>query len=360
MLSEGWRWGEVAGWHFWMGESDGQYYNVWQPVVVLSRQWNWTWGSGETVERTLRVFNGTRHDDPITVGIDVLFDGESHFAEKRVFAVPAGEAETFTVRLPMPASDHRREGIFRLTASRGGEEIWRDEKPIALLAPAHGPKPGLPADQLVVIDPQGDTAAYLRTAEIPFTPIAWGAEVPDAARVVVVGHDAIPAGADTETTWLALATRGKRVLVLDQEHPLQFRAIPADLVTTRHVGRFGFSENLEHPAFRGLTQADFFTWGNDHILYRNVYRKGTRGGRSLFQCDNSLGFTALFESPIEDGLLVLSQLAIGGKLEPARPWRKPCSATCWPTARPSSRCGARRGLCCRRAIRAPRCSNPWP
>jgi beta-galactosidase len=72
---------------------------------------------------------------------------------------------------------------------------------------------------------------------------------------------------------------------------------------------------LSHPVFHGLEQADFFTWGDDHVLYRNAYRKGSKGGRSLLQCDDRLTCTALVESPVSDGLLVLSQLAIGERLE---------------------------------------------
>ena len=100
-----------------------------------------------------------------------------------------------------------------------------------------------------------------------------------------------------------------------RRNPLRYQAIPADLSPTDYVGRFGFSEDLSHPVFRGLEQSDFFTWGNDHVLYRNAYRKGSRGGRSLLQCDDRLSCTALVESPVGDGLLLLSQLAVGERLE---------------------------------------------
>jgi hypothetical protein len=43
---EGYRWAEVSSWHFWMTNSDRQYYNSWSPVAVLCRQWNWTFGAG--------------------------------------------------------------------------------------------------------------------------------------------------------------------------------------------------------------------------------------------------------------------------------------------------------------------------
>ena len=49
MLSEGYRWAEVSSWHFWMTNSERQYYNSWSPVAVLCRQWNWTFGAGNTI-----------------------------------------------------------------------------------------------------------------------------------------------------------------------------------------------------------------------------------------------------------------------------------------------------------------------
>ncbi len=77
MLSEGYRWAEVSSWHFWMTNSERQYYNSWSPVAVLCRQWNWTFGAGNTIERTLKVFNSTRHPEPIDVRWAVELDGKS-------------------------------------------------------------------------------------------------------------------------------------------------------------------------------------------------------------------------------------------------------------------------------------------
>ncbi len=133
--------------------------------------------------------------------------------------------------------------------------------------------------------------------------------------MIVLGTDAVPAQLAADPFCYRYALEGRRVIVLDQAHPLRYQAIPADVAPTDYVGRFGFSEDLSHPLFRGLKQADFFTWGNDHVLYRNAYRKGAKGGRSLLQCDDQLSCTALVESPVDDGLLLLSQLAIGQKLE---------------------------------------------
>ncbi len=157
--------------------------------------------------------------------------------------------------------------------------------------------------------------AYLAERGIPFTEMSRPDQAPPTAKVIVLGTDAVPAELAADPFCYRYALEGRRVIVLDQAHPLRYQAIPADVSPTDYVGRFGFSEDLSHPVFRGLEQADFFTWGNDHVLYRNAYRKGSKGGRSLLQCDDRLSCTALVESPVGDGLLVLSQLAIGERLE---------------------------------------------
>ncbi len=38
ILSEGWRWDEVAAWHFWTDFEDGTWINSWQTVALLCRE----------------------------------------------------------------------------------------------------------------------------------------------------------------------------------------------------------------------------------------------------------------------------------------------------------------------------------
>jgi len=315
MLSEGYRWAEVASWHFWMTNSERQYYNSWSPIAVLCRQWNWTFGAGRRVDRRLKVFNSTRHADPIDVNWQVIVGGKQVAGQSQRFRVPPGEAQAFDGSFTAPSISDRTEGEFIIVAKRNGEETFRDVRPLSVIAPDRIPKPELSKAQLAVFDPHGGVKAYLGRRNIAFTEMASAAQVPDEAQVIILGKDAVPEDKAADPFCYRMALEGRRVIVLDQEHPLHYQAIPADIMPTTLVGRMGFSEDLSHPIFRGLKQADFFTWGNDHVLYRNVYRKGTKGGRSLLQCDDRLGYTALVESQVGDGLLLVSQLAIGDKIE---------------------------------------------
>ncbi len=171
----------------------------------------------------------------------------------------------------MPQVSQRTAGQFILNCSRAGKEVFREVKNVAVLPPDSVAKPSLSAGQLAVLDPQGAAKTRLQARGIAFTEVQSVAEVPAQARVVLVGKDALSARDATDPRWLALASRGARVLVLEQANPLHFQALPADLTPTDYVGRVAFLENPEHPLFAGLDQPDFFTWSGDHVVYRKLY-----------------------------------------------------------------------------------------
>ena len=169
--------------------------------------------------------------------------------------------------------------------------------------------------RVAVYDPKGTCQPWLKKHGYPFVAADSLDKLPANADVLIVGPDALSPREATDPRWVAIASRGMRILVLDQTHPLHFQAVPADLTPTDYVGRIAFPENVEHPAFRGLGKEDFFCWSGDHIVYRNAYKKASYGARSLLQCDDELSCTALVECPVRDGVLVLSQAAIGAKLD---------------------------------------------
>ncbi len=333
IFNEGWRWGEVAAWQHWLGGGFGRYWNGWQPVAVLCRQWDTTFAPGQTVERTLRVFNNTSKADPVTATWELQLDGKRIGGESREFALAPGSEQEWTVRLTLPKVPAAVRGSFVLGATRGGAAIYRDEREIRVLVPALVAKPGLPAAELVVCDPKGTVTAHLQARGIPFTATTSIDAIPAGTKVLVLGPDSIPIERVSDPLWYDRAVRGLKVVVLDQRYPLRYRALPADLepldeeptvwarmqakaagATPELRGRYGFIEDVAHPIFVGLVQDDFFTWGADHVVYRNPYRKGSSGYRSLFQCEEGLAGTALAECQTGDGLMLLCQLAIGEKL----------------------------------------------
>jgi len=146
-----------------------------------------------------------------------------------------------------------------------------------VLDPNGGPKPALAKDELAVLDPAGTVKARLQARGVAFTEAATVDELSAKAKVIVIGKDALTRTQATDTKWLGWRRGARACWCWSSKNPLHYLATPADLVPTTNTGRIAFAENLEHPVFDGLAQQDFFTWSKDHVVYRNVYRKATRG-----------------------------------------------------------------------------------
>ncbi len=314
MYSEGYRWQALGGFHYWFGRYGTAHYSSWQPVLALCREWNWTFGGGETVRRTLMVRNDTRYDDPIEMQWELQVGGKRVAGERKTYSIPPGEGEVVEVSFGVPRVGERTAAQFILTCYRGGKEIWSEAKEAWVIDADAAPKPRVGAGDVVVWDPQGSAAARLKQRGIAFKAVAGPEELPEDFRLLVIGRDALSAREATEQRWYALAAQGKRVLVLDQANPLHYQAVPANFTVTDYVGRVAFSENLKHPVFDGLDQADFFCWSGDHVVYRNAYEKATSGARSLAQCDEFLSCSAVAECTVNEGLMLLCQMVVGEKL----------------------------------------------
>ena len=321
MLSEGYRWNDV-NFHFWGGGTSNLYYNSWQPTAVLCRQWDSAFAAGESVARTLKIFNDSHDPTPITLKWTLTFAGKQTASDTKIYTIAPGMSEQHKITLPMPTSATRLDGAWTLTLSRGGIEVYKDVKPIAVL-PSNGlivPTAGhvvvyTPrATSIAVFDPTGAVQSLLKSRGIAFAEITAIDQAPLTAKVLVVGANALTHEQSSSSALAAYAAPGRAVIVLEQENPLRFQALPGAMETSQDTGDIAFAQDLDNPIFAGLKQSDFFTWGDDAVVYRNAYRKPTSSGLSLVQCGWQLKDTALAEMTPGKGLLLLSQLTIGERL----------------------------------------------
>ncbi|MGF1448298.1 MAG: sugar-binding domain-containing protein [Opitutales bacterium] len=322
-LAAGYRWAEMGGTHFWFAENftDGSYTMAWQPIAVLCRNWNWTFGSGQSISRDFKLFNDTRDASPITVRIEWAMDGRTLTREEQVFEVKAGDDTTWTYDFAAPEVTERRTGTFHIVAEQNGEEVFRHSEETHVI-PMRGASLENVAGKIVVWDPQGEAAERLSTHGVAFQRVDSMQNVPGDFDLLIVGRDAVAPSDSTNPQWLRWTADGRKVLVLEQEHPLHYQAIPANVEPSEHTGRIAFSQNLDHPVFAGLVQEDLFCWNGDHVVYKDVYSKPTKGGLSLAHCDTKLGYSAMVFCPVNEGGLLLSQFVIGEKLD-----REPAAAT---------------------------------
>jgi beta-galactosidase len=317
-LYEGMRWSNSShAMHSWTGRSTRNYYHAWSPVAVFVREWDRCFGSGRTVTRTLKVLNSTSKDTPIQADWKIVVDGRDLAAGSRTFKLaPGGKSDPFTVELAMPKVDALTPAQLVLTARRGGKEVFREAKPITIIAAAAAPKPDLPKADLVVLDPSGETKARLAERGVAFTEIAAVDQIKLRPQALIIGRNAVPKDRVADPFWQKLLMAGARVVVLEQDNPLRYQALPADFDLSPHAGSIAFGEDFSHPALVGLNQDALFCWHtpDGHRTYRGAYRKATKGARSLVQCDEELGFTALAECRLQNGTMLLCQLLVGETL----------------------------------------------
>jgi len=320
MLNEGYRWAGYAAWHFWMGEREAvTQYGANAPRAVLCREWNWTFGAGQKVTRTFRIYNDTQYNDPVVFSWRLTVGAKPVQSEKAALRVPPGEFVELRRSLTMPSAvgaGSRLDGKLALSLAVAGKAVFDDAKSISVL----GPSPVTPevralgARHLHVYDPVGTIRAYLKAQGIAFTALTSLDALPASARILVIGPDALDDRVSTTSRLAAWVSADHRLLVLEQRSPIRYQGLPVAVESTAHEGRTAYIEDASHPACSGLQSRDFWTWGVNVPVYRNAYGKPSRGARSLIQCHARLADSALLEAPIGQGVMLLCQLTVGKNL----------------------------------------------
>lgn len=318
ILQEGYRWAGFGAWQFWLGQNDTDQsqYIAFSPRAVFCREWDWTFGSGQTVKRTLGIFNDTRYSDPITFTWTLTVGDKQIARESKEYPIPPGTNRKFEIALAMPTVATRQEGKLYLKLEVKGQQVFLDQKEVSVLAPQWPNDAQRPSvkDALALFDPKGFAEEFLKAQAVPFVSVASLDKLPPSAKVLIVGPDALDEQESASSRLAAYAADDRRVIVLEQTHPLRYQGLPCDMQAATNEGRTAFAEDLEHPALWGLKQKDFFTWGVNTLVYRNAYEKPQRGAKSLIQCDDQLRYTALAEVPVGNGLMLLTQLTVGEHL----------------------------------------------
>ncbi|MCX7799283.1 MAG: hypothetical protein N2109_02960 [Fimbriimonadales bacterium] len=321
MLNEGYRWADhYAFWHLWVGD-EGAQFGKWisnAERAVFCREYDWTFGAGQKVGRTLRVFNDSRRSEPLTLTAELSFGGEVQDRQIRELRVPPGEAETVRMELRLPKVQRRTEGVWRLRLSAGGQTVFDDRKPVSVLPSSSLLDPklkaALPKGSLAVWDPSGRVSAWLRAHGLEPLSVRGPASVPKSVSVLVVGPNALDEGSSVRPDLAALALGGVRVVVLEQQNPLRVQGLPVPVETTDRRGAFAFIENPTHPALDGLESRDLTAWPSDGWSFEKAYVKPTQGARSLVQAHERLRYSPLLEVPVGPSVLLVCQLKVGANL----------------------------------------------
>ncbi len=309
MMNEGYRFNDVSsGWAIFDGDLTTDHQIAWSPIILLTREWNWTFGSGRTVHRKLRVINQTSKVRTLTAKWELEVDGDIKDSGSKTVKLDIGGRQYWEVDVRIPALKGITAGQFVLTVAEGDTEYFRDEKPIRIIEWDGVPAPKT-RRQTFVLDSSGELKKRLKERGLAFKEVARPGAVPEGDHVLFVGRNAVTAEMADDPQWQFLANSGARIVVFEQEKtPLRGRALPTVMESTSQRGKITHPQMTTHPAMKGLTAADFFCWSGDHNSYINAYVKPTAGALPILQAGAALAFTPLVEARTDnDGFMILNQ-----------------------------------------------------
>lgn len=342
IAAQGARWQGQCGFSIWTAELPDARISL-EPQAVFVREWNSAFHGGETMARTLKVFNEGRHDRNLTVTWKVVSDGNTISSGQEDYHVKAGEAVRDTLKAAFPSVSQRRDAVLQLTLSEAGTSLFADRKPVCIL-PRTQAWPGTPPRALAVFDPAGDVRRWLDAnrqvrkwtggPDDFYSAVEGPAAVPQEARVLLVGANAFTE--ENKHAWARFLRGylrgGGTAIVLEQGVPLAGDDLPVPgilppvnkqkkpdwqefAIAGGNGGRIAFPTAPAHPVFRQLTAREFFTWRGDEIVFRSAYATPETGAICLVQGGDDLNLTAMMEIPVGSGSLLLSQLDVVAKLE---------------------------------------------
>jgi len=312
MLYNGYRWAGAAGFcpwdNLWQFEDSKKAFS---DLCVIPRRQTSRLYAGQENKVLVKVMNDTLSRAPVQFQWSYEVGGSRVAGETRKLDVEPGFGVEQTLAVRAPATDKRLEGVLRLKASQPGATDYVDERLIPVLPAATGLKVPCP---VLVLDRSNKLAAFFRRGNMEFESIEGIARIKGKSGLLVVGPDTLTAKEAYGQELLAFASRGNKVIVLEQGTPVGGSNLPAPLQLGPSPGGYAHPQALGTPVFRDLGKEDLIDWAAEHPTYREPYLKPSQGGRSLAQCGRLLPYSCLLEFAARQGVMVLCQLRVGANL----------------------------------------------
>ena len=231
---------------------------------------------GEAFDKQLIIINNSRR----TVSCDCSwsFALPTPITGARQASIPTGEQQRVPLRLDLPAD--LAPGTYELTAgmSFSTGETQTDAFAITVIPRAANPEV---ATKIALFDPQGETAALLRSVGVACDAVDADADL-SAYDLLVIGKQALTV--DGPAPDLSRVPEGLRVIVFEQEidaleKRLGFRVVAYGL---RNV----FPRVPDHPLIAGLDLEQLRDWRGEATLLppRLEYERGTGSPPTIQWC----------------------------------------------------------------------------
>lgn len=292
-----------------------------QPVAAIGNEYDTAFFGGESVRRSVSVYNDTEHAVEARLAFRLTAaDGAVICHGERSGRQLAGEKLEWEFVLPLPAVETVSSVTLELALYHNGRPVWAGEPRPYKVFPS-----GLRTEPLNLGDKRvaclGTMAAcHALAALIP--DIVWLPRLPDSLEgldLLVIG----PEFAETEARAAAIlepfVRNGGSLLIIEQGSYL-----PGELVLSGKKFYNAFPAQLDHPVFTGLAAEDFIQWnrasihaGDDQWLVQNAFNKPEHGDFSiLLECgagdwgNGGMNWAALVEYRLGRGRVLLNRVEL--------------------------------------------------
>jgi len=303
---------------------------MFRPLAAFLRAFDSRFFGGQTVDRTVDLFNDTMvHHPAVRLEWCVVEKDQVTHEGRLTVDLPPGTHEEVVLSVPIPDVEERTPCSLRLALRSMGKEQFREEWPFHAFPACRDWS--LPAVPLYLYDPQRTLRSIWEPAGVSFR-ILEDLEAWQGDGILIVGPGTPASEADTEPAIPVIGSPGNRsealskkvgaggkVLVLAQTRDT------ADWLPVKLTGlssTMAFPQMTNHPILRAFKSNDFRWWRGDHMLSAHEPARPTRGGaRPLVVTGAAQGVShaPLLEVPQYDGVWLICQLLVVAKLnvEPA-------------------------------------------
>jgi len=297
---------------------------AYQPNAAFIREYDRRFFGGESVRRTVYLYNDTFQPAKLVLSWALTRDGRVVDSGKKEFAASPAQKIDTSISLRMPQVEERTPVRLVVKVENGGRVAFEDTKDYWVF-PRRKPRIST-RGKIAVFSGRGVVESVLDKAGVAYERLSDLAR-PIQADLLIIGAGAldklktdekIPSvggGPKPGRRLSEFTAQGGTVLVLEQG------SYPTGIVPAGLTGKgctIAFKRSFHHPALKRVRPDDFKFWRGDHLVARDTIAKPRSGG-FVTLCDagaeGGLVYVPLIEMENGRGRLLLSQLLIAEKMD---------------------------------------------
>jgi hypothetical protein len=302
----------------WVAQRD-----MYRPLAAFIKEYDSRFFSGETIQRTVWLFNDTMRDLSEVEFKWALLDGEKILQQGgETLSMKSGASLEKVIRLSLPRVDSRKKLMLMLTLEAQDATPFKEGWTIEVFPSLS--KELFPQTQFEIYDPKDKLAPILKEIGVSFRRIEnlgeWnGKDILVIAPQALEGEQGEPPvvgkGRKEEKLLSQMVEEGGRVLVLEQSRSAgDWLPITLD----DQSSTFSFPQLPTHPILRDIKAEELRWWRGDNIVSENEpIRPMQAGALSLVATGaaDGLSHSPLVEVRQGKGVWLICQLKVASKLD---------------------------------------------